>query len=145
MRQDFQSWLRRVPPISLAAQHDAVSRCRRVEKWEGDLDRHFAADRIGKLLDRLSYSREDEQSGSHPRHSVPFSTGANIRKGTNSLASAVRLYLGFCEEIGREPSSPGHGRSVAPSPVPGKGSGHSAGTGFRLRTDLRRTRVADQN
>src|SRR5437870_1169360 len=100
MRPEFQQWLRQCPTISLAPERDALARCRRVEKFEGDLDQHFATDQMATLLARLKYSREDERSGLPPRHSITFSEGANIKEGTDSLAlaAAIRLYLRFSDE-----------------------------------------------
>jgi hypothetical protein len=96
---EFQQWLRNLPTISLAPERDALARSKRVEKFEGDLDEHFANDRMAALLARLTYSREDERSGREPRHSITFSTDANIREGTAALAGAVRLYLRFRDDV----------------------------------------------
>jgi hypothetical protein len=116
---EFQQWLRNLPTISLAPERDALARSKRVETFEGDLDGHFATDRMAALLARLAYSREDERSGRKPRHSITFSDGANIREGTAALAGAVRLYLRFRDDVSgsTDPIPP---RASAPiSVVPG--------------------------
>src|SRR4051794_30729129 len=118
MRPEFQQWLRQCPTISLAPERDALARCRRVEKFEGDLDQHFATDRMATLLARLRYSREDERSALDPRHSITFSEGANKKEGTDSLAAATRLYLRFRDESSsqtslRQPASSSHMKPMA--------------------------------
>jgi hypothetical protein len=120
MRPEFQQWLQQCPTISLAPERDALARCRRVEKFEGDLDQHFAIDRMATLLARLKYSREDERSGLAPRHSITFSEGANIKEGTDSLAAATRLYLRFRDESSsqtslRQSASANHMKPIAVS------------------------------
>jgi hypothetical protein len=117
---EFQQWLRNLPTISLAPERDALARSKRVEKFEGDLDEHFANDRMAALLARLTYSREDERSGREPRHSITFSTDANIREGTAALAGAVRLYLRFRDDVSDStdplPPRPSAPVSVVPGP-----------------------------
>ncbi len=122
MRPEFQQWLRQCPTISLPPERDALARCRRLEKSEGDLEQHFSTDRMVTLLARLEYSREDERSGLAPRHSIKFSEGANIKEGTNSLAAAIRLYLRFRDDLVfqtllKQPDSSGDMKPVA-APLP---------------------------
>ena len=90
-----------------------------MEKFEGDLDEHFANDRMAALLARLTYSREDERSGREPRHSITFSTGANMREGTAALAGAVRLYLRFRDDVSGSTDPLLPSPSVPVSVVPG--------------------------
>jgi hypothetical protein len=73
---------------------DARSRCKRVEKYEGDLDRHFAHDGMQSLLAILTYSRADEAKGILPQHSIPID--GDVANGTNSLRYAITLYKLFC-------------------------------------------------
>lgn len=73
---------------------DAKSRCKRVEKYEGDLDSHFEKDKMQELISRLTYSRNDDESGISPPHSIPIE--GDIYTGTASLRSAVKLYKEFC-------------------------------------------------
>jgi hypothetical protein len=49
---EFQQWLRNLPTISLAPERDALARSKRVETFEGDLEEHFATDRMAALLAR---------------------------------------------------------------------------------------------
>jgi hypothetical protein len=75
---------------------DAKSRCKRVAEKEGNLDRHFALDRMKGLLGVLTYSRSDERSGISVRHRVPIDD--DVVNGTASLRNAVNLYRLFCED-----------------------------------------------
>lgn len=84
---------RRGTRLVVAAQGDAISRCRRVERYEGDLDRHFARDRMRALIDRFEYSTEASTRRLPPAHSVPIS--GDVRNGTASLKTALRLYCAF--------------------------------------------------
>ena len=96
---DFEAWLeesyitRNGNRLQKRPRSDAKSRCKRVEKYEGDLDIHFADDRMAGLLNTLAYSRADEASGTKPQHTIPID--GNIFNGTASLRSAIKLYQQF--------------------------------------------------
>jgi hypothetical protein len=92
--QEFRYWLAHHTELTDDAQKNALSRCRRVERYEGDLDQYFFENRLRDLLDRLSYGTEDEACHAPPSHSIPIN--GNIRNGTASLSSAVRTYKQFC-------------------------------------------------
>jgi hypothetical protein len=103
MRDDeFASWLSETHRTRVGTrlgrrpQSDALSRCRRVESHEGNLDAHFARDRMKHLLDRLTYSRTDERNGISARHSI--SIDGDVVNGTASLRNAADLYRRFCED-----------------------------------------------
>jgi hypothetical protein len=81
--------------LGAAPQHDAVSRCRRVERYEGDLHAHYSRDRMKHLIGKFEYSTDDERNHIPPAHSVPIS--GDIRTGTASLKSALILYRSFLE------------------------------------------------
>ena len=100
--QEFRYWLTRDTDLTDDAQNNALSRCRRVERYEGDLDQHFIENELRALLDRFSYGTEDEACHAPPAHSIPIN--GNIRNGTASLSSAVRTYRQFC--------------NASPAPIP---------------------------
>ena len=83
------------------ARASAMSRCQRVERYEGNLDEHYRDDGLRRLSSRLVYRAEDETKGIPPRHRVFMAAGANIRNGTASLANAVRLYSEFSNAGGQ--------------------------------------------
>jgi hypothetical protein len=96
---EFADWLanayrtRTGTRLIVAAQRDAISRCRRVERHEGDLDRHYLQDRMNALIVRFEYSTEDAVRCLLPGHAVPIS--GDLREGTASLKSALMLYRAF--------------------------------------------------
>jgi hypothetical protein len=99
--QEFEHWLtwdykiKNGAPMDPAARSSRLSNCKRLESFEGDLDRHFTADRFRHLRERLCYSRGDERVGSPARHNIPID--GNIREGTATYRSTLNLYLQFCE------------------------------------------------
>lgn len=98
---EFQEWLeheyvtRRGAPLVAPAQGDAISRCRRVERHEGDLDAHYLRDHMSNLLGKFRYPTDASMTGVEPTHSVPIA--GNISNGTASLKSALLLYRRFLE------------------------------------------------
>jgi hypothetical protein len=97
---DFEEWLineyvtRNGGRLQKRPRSDAKSRCKRVEKYEGDLDAHFERDKMRSLLDSLAYSKNDHEAGISPCHSIPID--GNIQNGTASLRNAIKLYYQFC-------------------------------------------------
>lgn len=97
MNDEFAEWLastyktRAGGRLIVAAQRDAISRCRRVEASEGNLDAHYDRDRMQDVLERFTYSRHDSQ----PAHQIQIS--GDVYNGTASLRNALRLYQRFRE------------------------------------------------
>ena len=44
----------------------------RVEKFHGDLDEHYARDRMANLIDTLKYSRDDQRKNRPDPSKIPF-------------------------------------------------------------------------
>jgi hypothetical protein len=92
---DFAKWLRDVyktgkgTSLEERPQGDAISRCRRVERYEGDLDKNFLQDNLKRILSRLECP-----SGITTRHDIPIN--GNPKTGTSSLKNAITLYRSFC-------------------------------------------------
>lgn len=95
--QAFESWLLDHTELSLDAIDSHVANCKKLERYEGDLDAHFARDRMATLLARLSYGTADERRGAWPRHRVPIS--GNLRNGTANLKSSATLYGHYLETL----------------------------------------------
>ena len=91
-KRQFETWLA-VRGLGSGTIASRISNCERVEEFEGDLDAQFAADRLTRLLERLTYSTEDERFRRKPNHTVPIA--GNIRNGSATLKSAVKLYHAF--------------------------------------------------
>jgi len=73
-----------------------MSNCRNVEKYYS-LDKQFSKDEGYSLMEKLSYSTDDEREKAVQKHKVPID--GNIREGSATLKSAVKLYMEFCKEI----------------------------------------------
>jgi hypothetical protein len=97
MSDDFATWLARTHKtraggrLVLNARRDALSRCRRVEASEGDVDEHYARDQMHDLLTRFTFSRYDLA----PAHRIEIV--GDVYKGTATLRNALRLYQQFRE------------------------------------------------
>jgi hypothetical protein len=86
---------------TLEQVRDCISRCRRVEEYEGNIREHFTHDRGSSLLERLTYTKDDADRGIDPVHSISFkgSKGyTSIYEGTVSLKQAVMHYLDFLKQ-----------------------------------------------
>ena len=93
--QPFSAWLRDVRQQAESSVATRVSDCRLVERHEGDLDAHWKADGLRGLLDRLTYSREDERRGRSPEHNVP--TKGDLYGNSATFKGAVNLYRKFLD------------------------------------------------
>jgi hypothetical protein len=91
---EFSKWLEVHTNLGTRAQSDAKSRCKRIEKYEGDLDHHFIKDSISDLLERFKYSRHDQKGGISLKHKIIIK-GDEVN-GTASLLNAANLYYKFC-------------------------------------------------
>lgn len=98
---DFERWLLDVRGLSHRTVDSRLSNCRRLERYEGDLDGHFDRDGLEGLIARLAYSTTDRRHNTPPRHSVPIE--GDLRDGSASLKSAATLYKDFRE--GRQGAS----------------------------------------
>ena len=107
MRSDYSAWLRAqgYDEGTITAQ---LHRSGRVEKHHGDLDRHFAHDRLEGVLDLLRYSTEDQRHERPNPTRVPIN--GDLRANLASYRNAVVLYRRFLD---------GEERSVSPAP-PGR-------------------------
>jgi hypothetical protein len=109
---NFCDWLdnRFKHPVALSR----FSGAKRVEKYYGDLDRHYANDRLNHMLSHLSYSRDDMKRGVPNPSKIPFSDGANLLTGLNTLKHSTKLYLQFRDD-GLQPNSKPAGVNAATS------------------------------
>ena len=122
MRADFQFWLEQ-QDIDAAAVTSQVNRASRVEKTYGNLDRHYAKDRLQSLIDTLRYTPEDERK----RRPNPTKLGfeGNIRNNLTLFRYAIEQYRRFRDgeaDVGlRLPAD--HTETGAPPPAGGDDEG----------------------
>ena len=92
MRPEYRSWLRRIGygDGTVATQ---LYRVERVEEHHGDLDHHFAFDRLASIIDTLRYSSEDERQGKPNPTLIPFD--GVVRTNLASYRNAICRYRTF--------------------------------------------------
>ena len=81
-----------------------VSNCRRVERYEGDLDVHFQTDGMASLMRNLTYSTEDSNLNRPAQHNIPIV--GDVRNVTATLKQATGLYQQFRQSAGYRPKTP---------------------------------------
>jgi hypothetical protein len=104
MRMDFRIWLERHYLSHVASSW--LSNIARIEQYYGDLDDHYARDRLATIARDLSYSREDQRVDRPNPSKIPLAEGANIYNGLATLRSAVNLYRRFRDETTIVPKPP---------------------------------------
>lgn len=92
LEYEFYNWLLK-KGYKQSTVNARKTNCLKVCKYEGDLDIHFEKDSCCTIIDKLSYSTEDESNNHPPRHKIPIN--GSKRKGTATLKSAVKLYVDF--------------------------------------------------
>ena len=85
----FEQWLRNTAGLSAGTISTRLSNCKRLERYEGDLDGHFDSDGMAHLLARLDYTATDYRRDAPTLHGVPIH--GNRRTGTATLKRA-RLF-----------------------------------------------------
>ncbi len=93
--ENFREWLsRKYKGANVISTR--IANCKRVEKYEGDLDKHYAKDGGKGLLEKLTLSKHD----SLPNHKIPID--GDIYYGTATLKQATKLYFAFMAETKRK-------------------------------------------
>lgn len=93
LESDFRDYLRNARHFKETTISRRIANCRRVERYEGDLDQHFDNDQCRSLLCRLTYSAEDYHRQQQPKHNIPIN--GNLRTGSATLKQAVTHYVQF--------------------------------------------------
>lgn len=93
-REAYQRWLesQQYAANTITAQ---MHRANRVEEFHGDLDEHYAKDRMASLLEGLTYSKNDERNNRPNPSKIPFD--GNIRTNIASYRDAIKRYMKFIE------------------------------------------------
>jgi len=97
LEKEFYYWLLRKRTDNQNTASSRKSNCLRVCEYEGDLDAHFEKDACQSLIEKLSYSKEDERNNRPPKHKIPI-VGNKIT-GSATLKYAVSLYVEFKNDI----------------------------------------------
>ena len=110
LKDEFTRYLREARGFGKNVVATQLARCRRLEKYQGDLDAHFDHDGMDDLIGDLTYTAEDKRRGAPPKHRVPID--GDMLKGAAALKSAARLYRDF-RAGGGERSRPHRGSRTA--------------------------------
>ena len=117
---EFARYLKDVCNLAEGTVGTRVANCRRIERYEGDLDDHFQADGMASLMRNLAYSTEDANQNRPARHHIPID--GKVRNGTATLKQAAGLYQQFRQGAGYRPKAPrASSRPEPPRRTPGDG------------------------
>jgi hypothetical protein len=92
LENEFYEWLLNNNYDSSTSK-SRKNNCLRVCAYEGDLDNHFEFDQCSGLLEKLTYSTNDQLNNRKTKHKIPIK--GNIRTGSATLKQAVILYIKF--------------------------------------------------
>lgn len=89
----FYNWLKTYKKLDATTSNTRTSNCLRVEKFYGDLDEQYNADRCSSLIEQLTYTTTDKKLGNKAKHNIPID--GDIYNGTHTLKAAMKLYIEF--------------------------------------------------
>jgi endonuclease len=97
MKKEYRQWLeqQKYDPGTTNAQ---LYRAKRAEDFHGDLDDHYATDRMAGLISQLRYSNDDERHNLPNPSKIPFD--GDKRKNLASYRNAVERYKRFRDTAG---------------------------------------------
>ena len=78
-----------------------IYRVKRVEEFHGDLDEHYAQNRMASVIEELKYSIDDQRNNRPNPSKIPFK--GDIYNNLASYRNAVEYYRNFRDEIDDEP------------------------------------------
>lgn len=95
--KEYSKWLQQY--VTNAVNVNYITRCQRVEEnLRIDLDDEFNKDNGTSLLEKLTYTTDDELHNHPLRCNICFNAGSNLHKGMASLKTAVNKYFEFCKD-----------------------------------------------
>ena len=134
---DYRQWLKN-QDYQESTISSRMSNIARVEKVCGDLDEHYAQDRMPNLIEALQYSRDDQRRNRPNLSEIPIN--GDIYNNLAMYRSAAELYKRFRDETeddGLEtPESKEMGNTVSLEEVPGQRMGLERDLQAALRSDI---------
>lgn len=100
---EFNKWLIYIKKQDKSSAQSRVSNCKRVEKFEGDLDLAFSIDGLNSLILKLVFTKDDLDHNRPLKHKVPIN--GDRYTGTATLKQAITLYQDFKEFATRSDSN----------------------------------------
>jgi endonuclease len=92
MKASYSQWLEQ-QKYDASTVKVQIYRVARVEEHHGDLDEHYASDRMASLIETLSYSTDDGRQNRPNPSKIPFE--GDIRNNLASYRNAVERYRKF--------------------------------------------------
>lgn len=97
--KEYSNWLQSYVTPSVVTNY--ISRCQRVENnLHIDLDDEFVKDFGKSLLEKLTYSIDDQIHNRPLRCNIFFNSNSDLKAGMRSLKTAVNNYFEFCRKRG---------------------------------------------
>ena len=132
---EYRQWLeiRDYQEKTIAVQ---IYRVKRVEEFHGDLDKHYARDRMASVIEELKYSVADQRSNRPNPSKIPFK--GDIQSNLASYRNAVERYRKFRDEIADDepPVSKGGGVATSDEEGPGQRMGLERDLQIALRSKI---------
>ena len=96
MQAGYRNWLedQKYQAATIAAQ---MHRAGRVEEHYGDLDGHYAKDRMASLIEALTYSANDKRLNRPNPSKIPFD--GDIWNNLAAYRDAVKRYRKFRDDV----------------------------------------------
>lgn len=83
--EEFKDYLTRYTELAERPLKDCISRCKRAEKFLGNLDDAYRIDKLNNIKEKLTYNLD----------CIPIE--GDKKSGINCIKSAVGKYILFCE------------------------------------------------
>src|SRR6266852_8999655 len=103
MKAGYRQWLEQ-QKYDAGTINAQMYRAGRVEEHHGDLDEHYAADRMADLIKTLRYSTDDRRHNRPNPSKIPFD--GDIRNNLASYRNAVERYRRFRDTVGEAVHGP---------------------------------------
>ncbi len=99
MKAGYRQWLE-LQKYQANTVNAQMYRAGRVEEHHGNLDEHYATDRMASLVETLSYSKDDQRRNRPNPTKIPIE--GDIFKNLVSYRDAVKRYRKFRDETGED-------------------------------------------
>ena len=132
---DYRQWLESSKDYQENSIKAQIYRVKRVEESHGDLDTHYAQDRMASVIKALQYSVDDQRSNRPNLSKIPIK--GDIYSNLASYRHAVEYYRNFRDEIAADPPKPtGAVIETSVEEVPGQRMGLERDLQIALRSKI---------
>lgn len=92
-KESFRKYLKIAKGYPESTISNRIANCGNIERYYGDLDIIYQENQFAALLEELVYTTDDERNNAPALHKI--SIDGNLRNGTSTLKSALKLYKEF--------------------------------------------------